>query len=45
MKPTGSLALAVVLNILIYATEPLQLHEWGVLAEIQESRAHARPPC
>lgn len=45
MKPTGSLALALVLNIPTYATQLLQQHKWGVLAEIQGSRAHARPPC
>lgn len=45
MKPTGSLALALVLNIPTYATQLLQQHKRGVLAETQESRAHVRPPC
>lgn len=39
MKPSGSLALAVVLNTPIYATQLLQGHKWGVLAEIQKSKS------
>lgn len=39
MKPSGSLALAVVLNTPIYATQLLQGHKWGVLAETQKSNS------